>query len=271
MRLGLRRRLERATVAHPVLRRTLAMAYMLRTDYLSAGTRHPLDERYGVRTQSHLPLYLNRTGSAVDGEIVPYGGCVASVLRHVLDRLAPAKSTSFVDIGCGKGRALIIASEYPFARIVGVELNPDVAAVARANVRRVARAFPDRTAVEVRVGDASVPDLPDGDTIIFMYHPFGELLVRRLCDHLAGVAERGNSLAVIYENPVHGTVFDAHPVFHRHFAAMLPCDDDERAFAFDTEEAVVVWCAGTSSTVPEPRSGRGLRTVKAGFRVVLEP
>lgn len=268
---GLRRRLEDATTTRPVLRRALTIAYMARTDYLSRKVRHPLDRQYGVRTQSHVPLHLNMTGLAVDDQIVPYGGCVASVLRHVLERLGGINGTAFVDIGCGKGRALIIASEHPFAQIVGIELNPDVAAVARANARRVARRFPNRTAIDVHVGDASIPDLPDCDTTVFMYHPFGKLLVRRLADHLAAAARQGRSFNVIYENPVHGEIFDAHPDFARHYAAMLPCDDNERAFAFDAEEAIIVWRIGTSSLPPEPRSRQSLHTVKAGFRVVLQP
>lgn len=269
--LGLRRRLEEATGNYPILRRALTKVYMLKSDYLFGDNRHPLDRRYGVRTQSHIPLYLNITGSAVDSQIVPYGGCVASALRHVLDRLGCVEQITFVDIGCGKGRALIIASEYPFARISGVELNPDVASVARANARRIARQFPGRTPIDVHVGDASTPDLPDGDTILFMYHPFGEVLVRRLCDHLAVSAHQGRSYTVIYENPVHGAVFDSHPDFERYYAAMLPCDNDERLFAFDAEEAVVVWQLGASPKVPDPRSNRSLHTVKAGFRVILQP
>jgi SAM-dependent methyltransferase len=267
--LGLRRRLEEAAATYPVLRRALTMAYMVRTDYLSRGARHPLDRRYGVRTQSHVPLYLSMTGSPADRQMVPYGGCVASVLRHVLDRLAP--TGNFVDIGCGKGRALIIAAEYPFARIVGIELNAEIAAVARANARRMARRHPERTAIDVRVGDASIPDLPDGDTIVFLYHPFGEPLVRRLRDHLAAAARPGRSFTVIYENPVHGAVFDAHPDFVRHYAAMLPCEDNERAFAFDAEEAVIVWQIGATSAAAAAGADRRLRTVKEGFRVVLAP
>jgi predicted RNA methylase len=42
--------------------------------------------------------------------------------------------TTFVDIGSGKGRALIIAAEYAFKRIIGVEYSPSLATICRRNL-----------------------------------------------------------------------------------------------------------------------------------------
>lgn len=269
MGLGLRRRLEEAATRYPKLRRVFTASHILWADRLSHRRRHPIDRLYGIRTQSPVPLYLNRAGSAVDAQIVPYGGCVASVLRHVLARLAPVDAGSFIDIGCGKGRALVIASEYPFRRIIGVELNPDLAAAARANARRVGRRFPDRTTMDVRVGDASEPDLPEGDLVVFLYHPFGRMLVERLCAHVASAAKDRRSVTIVYENPVHGAVFDAHPAFVRRYAAMLPCSEDELGFVFDPQEAVLVWHAASDEIAVDRPASRPIVTVKPEYRVIV--
>ena len=42
----------------------------------------------------------------------------------------------FVDLGSGKGRTLLLASEYPFRRIVGVELSPKLHRIAKTNVEK---------------------------------------------------------------------------------------------------------------------------------------
>ncbi|MDB5700789.1 MAG: hypothetical protein JWL66_988 [Sphingomonadales bacterium] len=270
MGFGLRRRLETATARHPLLRRALTIGYIIQSNVSAAKRPHPLDRRYGVSTQAHVPLYLSKTGTSADNHIIPYAGCVPTIVSNVLDDLPDLGTSSFVDLGCGKGRALIVASERPFRRIVGIELNPELATFARRNARRVARDYPQRTAIEILIGDASIPLLPDGDVIVFMYHPFDATLVETLSVHLAAAQATGRAISVIYENPVHGDVFDRHPAFSRVSAAMLPCSEEELPFAFDPFEAVVVWRAPARNPndIPE-EAQRAIVVVKPDYRVIV--
>lgn len=269
--LDLRRRVHAAAEGHPGLRRALTIAHLLRKDLFARVPRPPIDLAYGVRTQRTVPLYLSKTGAAADDHIVPYAGCVPSVLRWALDSLPPVDGASFLDIGCGKGRALIIASEYSFARLVGIELNGAVAALGRLNARQVARRHPERTPIDIRIGDASAPELPDGDLVVFMYHPFGRPLVKRLCRNLADGLTGGRSITIVYENPVHGAVFDEHPAFRRWRAAMLPCQPDEAPFTFDPDEAIVIWGAAVDTVGASIEAERPIVVVKPGWRVSLGP
>ncbi len=267
MGLGLRRRFE-AAAGFPPLKRLLTAAHFACADRSSGSGRHPLDVAYGVRTQGAMPLYLNRTGSAADQDMIPYAGCVPSVLRRVLDTLPGLRHASFLDLGCGKGRALVIASEYPFAALFGVELNAALVTVARRNLDRVRLRHPDRPPVEVRCGDASRSHLPEGDLVVFLYHPFGERLVQTLCDHLLAIAT--GAVHLVYENPVHGEVFDRSPGFQRWSAAMLDYSEEELGHGFDTAESVVVWRT-PSRTAPAPLvdAERAIRVTKPGFRAVV--
>src|SRR5215470_7346670 len=43
---------------------------------------------------------------------------------------------TFIDIGSGKGRTLLMASDYPFRRILGVELLPELDRTARENIAK---------------------------------------------------------------------------------------------------------------------------------------
>lgn len=270
MRLDLRRRIQALAAAHPALRRALTIALFLRKDAFARGARAPIDRDYGVWTQRTVPLYLSRTGTASDDHIVPYAGCVPSVLRWAIESLPAIDGATFLDIGCGKGRALIVASEYSFARLIGIELNPDVAALAHLNARRVARRHPDRARIDIRTGDASAPDLPDSDLVVFMYHPFGRPLVERLCGRLVDGLAAGRSICVIYENPVHGDVFDAAPAFHRWRAEMRACTADEAPFTFDPDDATVIW-RSSPDPIAAGAAARPIIVVKPEWRVVLGP
>lgn len=270
MRLALRHRAQALAAAHPALRRALTIALFLRKDLFARGPRAPIDRQYGVWTQRTVPLYLSRTGAASDDHIFPYAGCVPSVLRWAIESVPTIDGATFLDIGCGKGRALIVASEYPFARLIGIEINPDVAALGRRNARRVARRHPDRAPIEIRTGDASAPDLPDGDLVVFMYHPFGRPLVERLFRKLIDGLATHRSISVIYENPVHGDVFDTSPAFHRWRAEMRACTADEAPFTFDPDDATVIW-----RSLPDPIAARAaarpIVVVKPEWRVILGP
>lgn len=108
-------------------------------------------------------------------------GVTRWMLRNV--GVAPAQCT-FVDLGCGKGRVLLIASEWPFKRILGVEISETLAAVARDNARRVCEAEPARTPVEVECVDAAAFVIPDGDLLLHLYHPFESDLLAKVLSRL---------------------------------------------------------------------------------------
>jgi predicted RNA methylase len=76
--------------------------------------------------------------------------------------------TTFVDLVSGKGRALIVAAFYPFARIIGVEYSPQLTAIWRQNLQKLGVA--DKC--EVISADAADYQFPDGTLLVFLYNPF---------------------------------------------------------------------------------------------------
>jgi hypothetical protein len=57
--------------------------------------------------------------------------------KRVLAKLNIAfEDYTFVDYGSGKGRALLLASEFPFKRIIGLEFSPELHSIAEDNIRR---------------------------------------------------------------------------------------------------------------------------------------
>src|SRR5580704_1214897 len=101
---------------------------------------HPFDQVHGVDTSGLVPAKHLVTGHANDEHVTAYYGVAPSILRTLIDQWRetipphPISSYTFIDIGAGKGRGLLVASEYHFRKVVGIELNPALAATARENV-----------------------------------------------------------------------------------------------------------------------------------------
>jgi SAM-dependent methyltransferase len=188
-----------------------------------------------------------------------------------LEALPPLDSFTFVDLGCGKGRPMLVASEFPFRDIVGVELSASLVGIAERNAELLAQRFPQRTRVRVALADATRFAFPAGNLVIFLANPFGD-------DGIAGVAaavdraianEPGRVVYVVYYNPVAGHRFDASPLLRRYFAASLPCGADEVGFGPTTDDPVVIWQAGAAHTPIDARAHARIEIVDPLYRVRL--
>jgi SAM-dependent methyltransferase len=204
------------------------------------GLIHPFDVEYGIDTSGILPVQLISPGARADGEIMFYAGCQPNCVREAIGAVGSLDDATFWDLGCGKGRALVIASEFPFRQIVGVELSLDLCGLARDNAAIVARRHPNRPPIAVHCGDALAAPLPRGELVVFLYHPFGRDTLSRILGRLAEATQE-NDIWIIYENPVYGDLIDSCSVFVRWWADQVPCGVDEREYHFDDDEAVVVW------------------------------
>lgn len=229
---------------------------------------HPFDRANGTDTSGVVPA-AQLPDEALRAHAVCYAGSQPSLVRRALASLGPVDDCTFLDLGCGKGRPLLVASEFPFRAIVGVELSPALAQVARRNAAVVAGRHPQRTAVRIEVADASSFALPAGDLVLFMYHPFAEPLVARVAAAVdAALAQAPRRLDVVYYNPVGGRCFDASPRLRRRFADMLPYAPAERGYGPDEVDAVVIWEAGNAPS-SDAGANAPIEVAPDGMRALL--
>jgi len=259
-----------AVVQNPNVRRVLERLPGSAALYPRGWERaHPFDLAHGIDASgfaSKEELDSSLPGVAPSQ---PYGASQPSSLRAALATLPRLETCIFLDLGCGKGRPLFVASEFPFRGILGVELSPSLATVARKNAARIARRYPARTCVRIEVGDASVHPLPAGDFVLFLYNPFSPELTSLLVTRLeAALAAEPRSLYVVYCNPVFGAAFDASPLLTRRFARMVPYAQEELGYGPDVEDAVVVWQGGNAPP-PVTRADARIIITKPGVRAEL--
>lgn len=115
---------------------------------------------------------------------------------------------TFLDLGCGKGRVLLQAAEWPFRRVVGVEFAPSLHATAVRNIAadRGPRRCPDVAAV---LGDAAEFPIPAGPLVVFMFNPFGESVMARVLENLArSHRDEPRDMRILYWNPELAALLD---------------------------------------------------------------
>lgn len=232
---------------------------------------HPFDRALDTDTSGWIsPLELPRA-EAERAHAICYAGSQPSLLRHALEQVPALDTCAFIDLGCGKGRALLVASEFPFRDILGVELSAPLARIAQRNAALIARRFPQRTSIAIAVADASTFPLPAGNLVVFLYHPFGAALVARVVAGVeAALAAERRAIFVVYYNPVAGHCFDASSSLRRRFARTLPYAAEERGFGPDDTDTVVIWQGGTDAPAAPVAQDRIVVAV-GGLRAVLKP
>jgi len=129
-----------------------------------------------------------------------------------------AATTTFLDLGCGLGRTLLLAARRPFRQVVGVEISPALAEIARDNLRTSDPALRVCRDVRIVCADAKLAKLPPGDLLVYLYNPFRGEVMRSVVERLA--AAGGRSVVVAYHTPEERHVFDASGAFE--IVAELP-------------------------------------------------
>ena len=146
---------------------TLLLAYHPETD-------HSFDRPFKTDTAGSVqPAQLGIEDAGVREQAILYLPSPPRVTRWMLDNVGiDHRQFTFVDLGCGKGRVLLIASEYPFQKVLGVEISPALTAIARRNIELYQPASRRCRDVEVRNADATAFDFPHTPLLVHLYHPF---------------------------------------------------------------------------------------------------
>lgn len=142
------------------------------------------------------------------------------VIRHILENTTKGLDLgeySFVDLGCGKGRTLIVAAQLPFREVLGVELSPLHCEVAEANVERyLSEGKRPALCRNVRVCCVDAADFvfPDTNLLIYMYRPFLGPVFKHVADNLRRFqAVSGHRVLIAYSCPVEELMLEEYAGF----------------------------------------------------------
>jgi predicted RNA methylase len=160
------------------------------------------DLRFNIRSRSDdlRPAFRDDEG---------YDPISYPALEYIRKRVGFLSGEVFVDIGCGRGRAVCVFSRLPtVARCVGIEYHSGHARIARQNAAKVRARI---ASIDIINADASAQDY-DGTTFIFMYNPFGEATMRQTMQCIEESLRRNpRVLRILYVNPKYDNVLEEQP------------------------------------------------------------
>jgi SAM-dependent methyltransferase len=202
---------------------------------------HEFDRQYGVDTSGLVWSVDLKTGSRSDAWNTAYYGIGPSVFHHVMAQVPGPllRGATFIDLGCGKGRAVLLASEYPFAQAIGVEIAPQLHRIAVENIGRynAARHVKERTLegrsdlapMSVLLQDAAEYRFPAGPLVVYLYHPFCRPVLDQVVRNLGrSLTESPRNAAVVYINHELRDVLDRAPYLQQAWSATVQMDANDR-------------------------------------------
>ncbi|MGD0962786.1 MAG: class I SAM-dependent methyltransferase [Candidatus Acidiferrales bacterium] len=172
--------------------------------------KHPYDILTGCDTSGMI--HHRRLGSEasdyqpVDPDV--FRATMAHVIGHINEHAGEhanqdVSEFTFVDLGCGKGRALLLAEEYEFRKIVGVDFSADLTRIASRNAEKVGA-----TRITVVHGDVREFDFPAGPLVVLLYNPFSAQITRSVMQRLLS---HPGTFYIAYVNPLHGHAVSSLP------------------------------------------------------------
>lgn len=167
-------------LSHRVVRRVLDIPRKGLPVLHSKPLERGFDQQYGVET-SNL-VWLTNPFSKNFGQGCRYEAANPLDVQWAIEKSGIDTSQfTFVDVGCGKGRPLIVASTYAFPKLIGVEYSSKLCKQAGANLKKC---NVSSNRFRIACQDATTFTFPDGDLFAFFYNPFAPPIIRKVLDNL---------------------------------------------------------------------------------------
>jgi len=113
----------------------------------------------------------------------------------------------FLDLGCGKGRALAVAAHFGFNPVIGLDFHPKLSTEAAQLTGTLKEEFP-KTSFKVINNDAFYFEIPGNISTIFLFNPFDEVIMSGVIGNILKSQQiTPRVIRVLYANPVHKELF----------------------------------------------------------------
>lgn len=128
-------------------------------------------------------------------------------MEDIFGRLVKGEQHHFIDIGCGKGRAMVVAAHFGFNKITGIDFSKELCKAATENMEKVKKKFPSIN-YQVINNDAFYYAIPKDADTIFLFNPFDDTIMAAVVNNIRETIKKTpRKITVIYLNPVHKHLF----------------------------------------------------------------
>jgi SAM-dependent methyltransferase len=165
------------------------------------------EKKYGINTTGADELFkLEKLGIDISHATI-YMPVSYTLLEEILEQLPANIRNHFLDMGCGKGRALCVAAHFGFKQVTGLDFAKDLCDEAKENLAVTKQKIPG---FEYKVinNDAFYFEIPDDVDCIFFFNPFDEIIMSAVVNNIfTSLQNNPRKIRIIYVNPLHKELF----------------------------------------------------------------
>lgn len=174
------------------------------------------DFRHGTDTLKRIPPEEIQTDSINKVSSQAYGATRARPFAQLLNQLGLPKESVFVDFGSGKGRALLIAAQYGFRKVIGVEFSEPLCQVARKNLETFRSSRKITSEVLVVHADVVQHVVQPDETVFYFFDPFSAHVLEQVIDNIRqSLGTHPRRIWIIYNSPKHFEIIERSGQFTR--------------------------------------------------------
>ncbi len=165
------------------------------------------EKKYGIQTTGADELkVLENKGIDIEHSNV-YMPASYDLLEDVFARTNVSDFKHFVDIGCGKGRALCVAAHWGVKKVSGIDFSKEFCAAATENILLTKHTYKDLD-FKIYNNDAFYFEIAADVDCIFMFNPFDDLIMSGVLENIEiSLDEHPRKMTVIYFNPLQKHLF----------------------------------------------------------------
>ncbi|WP_462220295.1 class I SAM-dependent methyltransferase [Ferruginibacter sp.] len=164
------------------------------------------EKKYGIITTGADELKkLEERGIDTDHSTIymPVSYSLLEEMIEQLNRLTNSSFNHFLDIGCGKGRALCVAANKGFGKVTGIDFSKEFCKAAEKNLSMTRKQFPDLQ-YKIINNDAFYFEIPNDVDCIFMFNPFDDVIMSGVAENILESFEiNSRPITLIYVNPLY--------------------------------------------------------------------
>ena len=175
------------------------------------------DIRYGTDT-SDIIAVADLDISAQDKESSRrYQPTRTRYIRDLLGKLDLPENRVFVDFGSGKGRVLLVASNYGFDRLVGIEISRQLSDISRENVAIYQNTVGKSVPIEIIESNVLHYHIRDDENVFYFFRPFDAPVMREILDGIASsLMDVPRQVWVIICSSIYDELFAENATFQKH-------------------------------------------------------
>ena len=165
------------------------------------------EKKYGINSTGADELHeLEKKGIDIDHSTI-YMPASYDLLEKVFQQIPVNSFKHFIDIGCGKGRAMCVAAHFGVTKMSGIDLSKELCDAAVENLAKTKTQFPGLDHKIIN-NDAFYFSIPGDADCIFLFNPFDEVIMSGVINNIEESLEKDpRKLTIIYLNPLHKNLF----------------------------------------------------------------